>query len=261
MGQIKMTEVGRHHLRDGFGGGFVGKMAVASQNPLFQTPRAPRILKHLHIVIGFESKDICGADAFDDKLGHVSEVGDETDVGAGRAQQKSDRILRVVRNGKGFDEQIVQLKSVAGREKPPIDFGFQITAVKAVKRGLFLAAPFGFERPNCCFLSVTVAENRDLKFISQPKQAANVVRVLMRDENGRKIFRRAPDAGKSLADLTRAEPNVNEHAGFISLEISAITGGTAAKNGEFNGHTWTLTTRKFCGNFFHHCRELASNNL
>ena len=53
-------------------------------------------------------------------------------------------------------------------------------------------------------------------------QAVNVVVVFVRDENGGEIFRRATDSGEALADLTRAEPGVHEHAGFSGFEIGAV---------------------------------------
>lgn len=164
--EVKMAQAGGHDLRGSFGGGDVREMAVASENPLLQRPRAVRFLKQLHVVIGFEHKHVRGADAFDDEFGHVAEVGDETDVCRLCAQEKSDRVLRVVRNGKGFDEQIVQFKAVAGRKNPPVNFGFKrVRAVESVERGMISAAQFFFECPNGRVLRFAIAKNRNLKFV------------------------------------------------------------------------------------------------
>ena len=74
--------------------------------------------------------------------------------------------------------------------------------------------------------------------------------MFVRDENGREIFRHTTDGGEPLADLARAEPGVHEDAGFIGFDIGAIATGTAAEDGEFDGHEWTLTMRKWTGKFF-----------
>ena len=39
MGEVKMPQSGGHDLRSGFGGGFVGEMAVAAENALLEAPR------------------------------------------------------------------------------------------------------------------------------------------------------------------------------------------------------------------------------
>src|ERR1039458_4924617 len=62
--EVKLAQLGGHDLRGGFGGGFVGQMAVAAENALLEAPRAARtILQHLHVMIGFEHEDVRGADA------------------------------------------------------------------------------------------------------------------------------------------------------------------------------------------------------
>ena len=115
MREIKVAQFGGHDERGGFGGGDIGKMAVTTKNPLLQTPRTARaILQHFHVMIGFEDEHVRGADAVEHHFRRVAEIGGETDVAARGAQEKSDRILRVVRNGKCFDGQIVEFKIVAG---------------------------------------------------------------------------------------------------------------------------------------------------
>ena len=46
--EVKMLQLGGHDLRGGFGGGFVGQMAVAAEDALLEAPRTARtILQHL----------------------------------------------------------------------------------------------------------------------------------------------------------------------------------------------------------------------
>jgi hypothetical protein len=113
-------------LRGGFGGGDVREMAVAAEDALLERPRAARtILQHLHVVVGFEDEDVRGADAVEHEPGGVAEVGGEADVAARGAQKKSDGVLRVVRDGKGFDEDVGDSK-LRRCEQPPVEFGDEI---------------------------------------------------------------------------------------------------------------------------------------
>jgi hypothetical protein len=96
--EVKMLQIGGHDLRGGLGGGGVGEMAVASEDALFQRPGPARtILQHLHVVVGFEDEDVCGADAVKHEPGDVAEVGGKADVPGGGAQDEANRVLRVVR--------------------------------------------------------------------------------------------------------------------------------------------------------------------
>ena len=113
--EVKIFQIGGHDLRDGLGGGDVRDVAVAAKDALLQRPRAARtILKHLHVVIGFEDEDVRGADALEHELGDVAEVGGKTDVAGGSAEEKSHRVLRVVREGKCFNGHVADFKTRAG---------------------------------------------------------------------------------------------------------------------------------------------------
>jgi len=74
--------------------------------------------------------------------------------------------------------------------------------------------------------------------------------MFVRDQDGGEIFRHATDGGEPLADLARAEPGIHEDAGFIGFEVGAIATGTAAENGEFDGHDKTLMTGRGAGQIF-----------
>ena len=190
VGEVKVAQPGGHDLRGGFGGGDVREMAVAAEDALLERPRAARtILQHLHVVVGFEDEDVRGADAVEHEPGRVAEVGREADVAAGGAQKKSDGVLRVMRNGKGFDQHVGDLKARAGGEQLPVDFRFE--SVGVFQREIGFLAPFVFERPDGCVLRVAIAKNGNTKFIRDAEQSGDVVRVFVGDENGCEIFRRA----------------------------------------------------------------------
>ena len=77
-----------------------------------------------------------------------------------------------------------------------------------------------------------------------------MVGVFVSDQNGGEIFRHPTDGGKALADLARAEPGVHEHPSLTGFEVGAISAGTAAEDGKFDGHKRTLVSQKETGNFF-----------
>ena len=231
MGEVKMAQFGGHDLRGGFGGGFVGKMAVTTENALLETPRPARtILEHFHVVIGFKDEHVRRTNTLEDQFRHVAEVGGKTDVAGGRAQQITDGVLSVVRNGKGVHEQVADFKARTGVEELAVEFGLQLKFKRLLRRA--------------------VAINRDVQFGGDAGEALNVVAVLMRDQNGGEIFRHPADFLEAFADLARAEPGVHEHAGFIGFDVGAIATGAAAEDGEFNCHEWTLVSRTVAGNFF-----------
>ena len=147
-----------------------------------------------------------------------------------RAQQITNRVLGVVRNSKRVHEQVADFKARAGVEEMAVEFGLQLK-FKRLLRG-------------------AVAINRDVQLGGNAGQSLNVVAVFMRDQDGGEVFRHPTDGGEALANLARAEPGVHEHAGFIGFDIGTVAAGTAAEDGEFNSHKWTLVSRKQRGKLF-----------
>ena len=76
-----------------------------------------------------------------------------------------------------------------------------------------------------------------------------MVGVLVREEDGRKIFRSAANTGKTLADLARGKARIYQDARFTGLQVGAIAGGTAAENGKSNGHRKKLVAARRAGKF------------
>ena len=121
--EVKMAQFGGHDLRGGLGRGHVREMAVAPQDALFEAPSTARtILQHFHIVVGFKDEDVRGADAVEHELRRMAEVGGKADVATGGAEQITDRVLRIVRDGKGLDAHVTNFKPGAGGEQLPVDF-------------------------------------------------------------------------------------------------------------------------------------------
>jgi len=85
----------------------VREMAVAAENALLGGPRATSVvLKHFHVVVGFEHERMGGADAFDDEFRGVAEVGEETNVPGCGAQEEPNRIVRIVRHAESINPDV-----------------------------------------------------------------------------------------------------------------------------------------------------------
>ena len=138
--EVELAEVGGDDLGDGFGGGDVGDVTVTAEDALLESPGTARtVLEHLHVVVGFEDEDVRGADALEHQLRDMAEVGGKADGAGGGAQDKTHRVLSVVRDGKSFDANIADLETCAGFEQPPVDLGFEVfCSVHAFEGGFLL---------------------------------------------------------------------------------------------------------------------------
>lgn len=216
--EIKMAQFGGHNVLRGIGGRFVGKMAVPSEDSLLKAPRSARaVLQHFHVVIGFQHERVGVAHAFADEPREVAEVGGKSNARRRRAQQKPDRILGVVRNGKRFDENVADFKTRPGGENAAVQFRFELILGGVVRRA--------------------VAVNGNAEFFAKRGQTLDVVAVFVRDEDAGEIFRRAANGGEALADLAETETRIHENARLGGFHVGAIAVGTAAQNRQVNSHS------------------------
>jgi len=215
--QVQMAQVGRHDRFGGVGGGLVGEVTLASENALFEAPGTVRtFLEHADIVVGLQHQHIRVADSIEDVFGDVTEVRDETDIAGGGPEQEPDRILGVVRDVEGLDDDVADFKTLAC---------FEEAAVEACAEGAFRF-----------LLGGAVAVDGDAEFAGDADESLDMVAVLVGDEDGIEVFGRAAEGGQSLADLSGAEAGVDEDSGFRRFHVGAIARGTASQNRQLNSH-------------------------
>ena len=171
-------------------------------------------------MIGFEQEHVRGANAFDDELRGVAEVGQEPNISRVGANQKADRIVCIVRHGESVHDDIAHIERCARAENPAIESGVELMLNR--------------------FLREAVAENRNLQLRAQRCQTLNVVAVFMGDENAVQSLRRAANGGKPLPDLTAAQTGVDEQPRLVRFEVSAVARRAAAQNRQFDSHAPTL---------------------
>ena len=215
--EVNVAQVGVHDLLGDLRGGVVREMAVAAEDALLHAPRTLGVvLQKFEVVIGFEDQGVRRADAFEDELGGVAEVGQEADVSRRGMQEKTHRIIRVMRHGEGVHREVADLEGSAGGEEAKIQ----------ARGGLGLDD----------FLREPVAVDGNLMLRAQGGEALDVVAVLVGDEDAGESFGRAAERGEALANLPSAEAGINEDAGVVGFEIGAVAGGTAAEDGELDWH-------------------------
>ena len=136
--------------------------------------------------------------------------------------------MRVVRDGKRFHRDVAHVEAAPGAEEAEVQVRVQ--------------GAFDF------ILGGAIAINREAEFFRDADETGDVIAVFVGDEDGREIFRRPPDAREPLADLTRAEAAVHQHAGFIGFDVGSVAGGAAAEDREFDCHAGTLMSVRQRGN-------------
>ena len=86
------------------------------------------------------------------------------------------------------------------------------------------------------FFGEAIAVDWDVQTAGEYAKALSVVSVFVGDENAIQVFRSAPDSEESLAYLARAKADINEQAGVVGLDISAVPAGTTGEDGEARWH-------------------------
>jgi len=230
--EIQTPQFIRDDLLSDFGGSDIGEMTVAAEDALFDAPGAPGVfLEQLQVMIGLQQENIRRADAFDDQLRGIAEVGQKTEVARPRPQEKTDGIARVVWNGKSIDANVTYLKRRAGAENAAV-------------------AEFGMELIFHRLLGVPVAVNRNLEFCAQRCQALHMIAVFVCYEDAVETFWCAANSKEAIADLPPTEAGIDEQTGFFGFQISAIARRTTAQNREFDCHAPTLVPGNYQGKSF-----------
>lgn len=215
--EIQMPQVRGNDVSRRVGRRFIREMPMPPEDALLQAPGTARaVLQHFDVVIGFQHEDVRGTDPVNNHPGHMPEICQETQGGGVRSQQKSDRILCVVGDGKSLNQHVADVETRAGAEKPEIEGGAELEA-NGVGRG-------------------PVAIHRDVAFPGENRQALDMIAVFVSDEDAGEIFGSAPDRGEPLANLACAESRVDQEPGLGSLDVRAVAGRTAAENRELHSH-------------------------
>jgi hypothetical protein len=204
----------RKQLLDHAGGGGVGKMAMPRHDALFHRPGTMRvILQKFFVVIGLDDKCVHFAQTFDQHLGRVTQIGDKPEPAIADMKSIADRLDRVVGDGESLDENVANSEFSAGPKDAPVSMFRETFAANGLS-------------------GLRVAINRDGKFAAKHFEPANVITVLMGEQNAVELVRRDTALFEPDDDLARAQPAINENATVSGRNKSAIAGASAAEHGE-----------------------------
>lgn len=175
MTQVKALEVSGNDLFGDFSGGFIGKMAMAAEDTLFDAPgSAGVVLEELEIMVGLEDEDIGGPNPLNDELGGVPKVGQESDFSFVGSNEEADRIISIMRNRKRVDGDIADVEAGAGGKDAAVQRAFELL----------------FDR----FLGQPVAIDGNAEFAgAEGSQALNMIGMFVGDKDTGETFGRATD--------------------------------------------------------------------
>src|SRR5438132_3254131 len=224
-----MPQFIRDDLLSDFGGSDVREMTVPAEDALFDAPGALGVfLQQLQIVVCFQQQDVRGTDRLDNQFRRMAQVGQKTEVARAGPQEKTDRIARVVWNGKSIDANVTHLERRAGGKNAAVEeFGMELI----------------FHR----LLGVPVAVNWNLEFCAQRCQALHMIAVFVCYEDAVETFWCAANSKEAIADLPPTEAGIDEQTGFFSFKISASARRTTAESREFDCHAPTLVPGNYQG--------------
>ena len=199
-----------------FADGEIGKVAGAAEDALLDDPGVGADFEHVQIVIGFEDEAIGVAEMDFDVIGHVAEVGDESELGAVGAEGEADGVGGVVRNGEGADFDIADGEALAGSD----GFASGEALAEGVGKNALESVEGGVGDEERCF-----PEREGLG------KAAAVVGVLMRDEDAVEAVDVELQGGEAGEGVALAEAGVDEEAGARGFEQGDVARAAGRQNG------------------------------
>ena len=189
-------------------------MAVARHNPLFHRPGPMRIvLQKFFVVVGFDDQGVYFAQPFDQHLGGIPEIGDETETAIAGMESVAYWLDRIVWDEKGLDQHIADREFRTGTKDSPVFVLAQAEATNGLGR-------------------LRVAINWNGKFPAKHFQPANVIAMLMCKKQTVELLGGDATLLKADDDLARAQSAIDQNVAMTGGNESAIPGAAAAEHGQ-----------------------------
>ncbi len=202
--EIAADEIANHVVR---------QMSFAPHDALLDGPWVRPHLQHFEIVIGFEHQQVSAAQVELDGIGHIAQVGYQTHFNALRAKAEAYRIDGVVRNGEAIDFDIAYTKCRPGLE-----------TIQA--RRVFAPGDGGRGEAG--------DEDGHVEQAGQGHQAADVIGMLMRDEDGIQLFGVFLNGGEAGQNVALAEAGIDEDARFFGADESGISRAAGGEDADLD---------------------------
>jgi hypothetical protein len=148
-----------------------------------------------------------------DGVGDVSQIGDHSYFNAMRSETEANRIDGVVWNGEAIDFNVAHTKGCSG-----------VKAIQARRE----FTPWNRGRGEAS------DENRNVEQTRQSDQAADVIGMLVRDQNGVQLFGIFFDGGKAGQNVAPAQAGVDKDTRFFGAEEGGISRAAAGEDANFD---------------------------
>ncbi|SRR5712692_3645335 len=191
-------------------------MTGAAEDALLDDPWIRAHLEHVEIVIGFENQTVGVAQMDLDELGHVTEVGDDRELGAIGAEGKGDRVGGIVGYGERVDINVADCET--------------LTSVNGFEAMETLAERVGKNAVHRIHGGLGDVE-WGLPKAEHLRQAVAVVGVLVRDEDPVKAVDALFNSGKARERFAFPQAGVHEEAGALGLEQGDVARAARRQNG------------------------------
>lgn len=195
---------GVEDFADEVAGDFVGEVAHAAHDALFDAPGVGADFEHFEVVVGFEQQQVGALEVNADGLGHVAEVGGDGHFEALGAEGETDGVGGVVGDGEAIDVDVADGETGAGLEE--------------FEDGLEFAPRDGGR-------GEAAAVDGDPEFLGDGGEAGDVVGMLVGDEDGGEGFGVDVDGGEALEGFLAAEAGVDEDAGAVGRDEGGVAVG------------------------------------
>ena len=208
-----MTQSVVADLCNGFRSCRVGEVAVTRLDALFDGPRALGVLlEEGLVVVGFDEQSVYAAHRLGDERGGMAEVGQEAEGVSPGANDKADRLDRIMRNEKRPDRDPFQGElRAAFKDLPPGEVG---DLLSQNGRGL------------------PVAEDRGGMLLRPLSEALGVVSMLVGHEDRAEITRFDAAGGEAKGQLLGAQASIDEEASRLGSHQGGVPAAATCKDGD-----------------------------
>ena len=219
-------------VEDGLDGGeglIVGEVAAAAHDALFEEPGAGAVALHVGVVVGFECENVDAAEAGDEFIGDVAEIGGEADAVAVAGEEESVGAFGIVGESEGFD--LDALHGLEGRGfGEGMDEVFEGAGEAVFGAELFLGVE-GFAGVEEAAGVVRGGVEMDALFEEGLKPVGiEVVGIEVGEEDGLQVGEFDAGAGETLRGGAGPESGVDEEGAPGSADEGGVAGRTASED-------------------------------
>ena len=192
------------------GTSLVALMPARGENTLLQIGRVRTFKQHLLVVIGLDDKVVGCADSLFDLVVRRATIGDEHEAFPHIIDGIAQAIGGVVRDSEGVDPHTKEFERLTFFEETACGLEFERDAIVAVDAGV----------DGCSGV------DGDMDMLSKPSDGADMVGMVVRDEDSHDVGEVEFHRAKTVVNLTRRDTGIDEDALVFGSEVVAIAGAT-----------------------------------